>query len=460
MSGTPGSSAWATLKGSAAVAADWWGVSHAAPAASRRAGGRHVAFLAWALPPNTNAGVHRPLSFLRHGTPLGWRFSTFQGETPGNQAQHGEELLAKLPPTVRRTVVAGESRPVSWRLFPRIDGGFADAIAFARVALEALRDDPPDVVLASGPPFHTFVAARWLARAFGVPLVLDYRDEWSECPFDFVSAGPDDRRWERECLREAAAVLFTTESHRTHQLRTFAELTPDRAHVVANGWEPEDFGPLSAPGADGGVDRGAVGGADDGSAPHPSLRLAHVGTLSGHTSPVAFLQRLDELIAADPAWRHALNVEFIGRRSPAADDALRAAACFPLLATVDHVPKREAARRMQTADALLLLCAPELERYLPGKLFDYVAAGRPVLVFGSEGESSRALSDVGLGVFCPAAQPGALGQALMQLRQRRHAPLPPAVQPWLQAHRRDVLARQAFSLIEAACAGAGAKVKP
>lgn len=447
MSGTKASSAWATLAGSAAVAADWWRVSHATSATPRRPGGRHVAFLAWALPPNTNAGVHRPLSFLRHGTPLGWRFSTFQGETPSNQAQHGDELLAKLPNSVRRTVVPGESRPVSWRLFPRIDGGFADAIAFARVALETLRNDPPDVVLASGPPFHTFVAARWLARAFGVPLVLDYRDEWSECPFDFVSAGPDDRRWERDCLRDAAAVIFTTQSHRTHQLQTFSELTPDRAHVVANGWEPEDFEPMPVEGS------GPGPTTRDGGVTSRPLRLSHVGTLSGHTSPVAFLQRLDELIAAEPGWRSGLAVEFIGRRSPAADAALRAAACHPLLSTVDHVPKREAARRMQAADALLLLCAPELERYLPGKLFDYVAAGRPVLVFGSEGESSRALGDIGLGVFCPAAQPDALGQALARLRQQRDAALPPAVQPWLQAHRRDGLARQAFSLLEAVCSG-------
>lgn len=448
MSGTTASSAWVTLKGSAAVAADWWRVAHAAARAPRRAEGRHVAFLAWALPPNTNAGVHRPLSFLRHGTPLGWRFSTFQGETPGNQAQHGDELLAKLPPSVRRTVVPGESRAVSWRLFPHIDGGFADAIAFARVALETLRNDPPDVVLASGPPFHTFVAARWIARAFGVPLVLDYRDEWSECPFDFVSAGPDDRRWERDCLRDAAAVLFTTQSHRTHQLRTFSELRPDRAHVVANGWEPEDF--ERAP-----SEVAGVGGMASKAGETPAaLRLAHVGTLSGHTSPTTFLQRLDELIAAEPDWRNGLAVEFIGRRSPVADAALRSAACHELLSTVDHVPKREAARRMQTADALLLLCAPELERYLPGKLFDYVAAGRPVLVFGSEGESSRALGDIGLGVFCPADEPAALGQALAQLRQRRLAPLPPVMQPWLQAHRRDVLARQAFSLLESVCTDA------
>jgi glycosyltransferase involved in cell wall biosynthesis len=231
---------WLTLAETLRVHAKWRALESAKPV-RRRGSGRHLALLAWALPPNSNAGVHRPLSLLRYGPGAGWRVAAFHGVAPANQRQHGEELRASIPDVVRLCEVAELKLQPSYRATPQIDGGFGNAIAFARHAIATLRDDPPDVVLASGPPFFVFVAARWLARHFGVSLVLDYRDEWSECPFDFVAHGRDDRAWEERCHADAAAVVFTTESHRRHQIAAFAGLEAARTHVLPNGWEPGDF---------------------------------------------------------------------------------------------------------------------------------------------------------------------------------------------------------------------------
>ncbi|WP_375138457.1 glycosyltransferase [Rubrivivax albus] len=347
-------------------------------------------------------------------------------------------MLSRLPDGIRRTVVPDTRRPASWRLFPKVDGSFANAVQAALLAFEHLRNDPPAMVLASGPPFSMFLTARWVARHFGVPLVLDYRDEWTECPFDFVSAGPDDRRYEQACLAEASAVIFTTESHREHQLRTFSGLSRERTHVLPNGWEPEDFAE-------------PVGSATVLPRQGP-LRLAHVGTLSGHTSPRHFVDALDAALASAPEWRQKLRIEFIGRRSPREHADLVQSRNADLISIVDHVPKTEAVQRMQAADALLLLASADLERYLPGKLFDYIAARRPVLVCGWPGESSHALVDqLGMGVLCQPDRPGAMLDALKMLEQRRNSPANSEVESWLNRHRRDVIAQQAFALFGRIC---------
>lgn len=396
---------------------------------------KHLALLAWALPPNSNAGVHRPLSFIRYGVELGWRIDTFQGEVPPNQSQHGDELLGKVPSSVRMHKVPRDTREPSYKFSPRIDGGFKNALTFAQRAVVALANDPPDVVLASGPPFFTFVAGLLTARHFEVPLVLDYRDEWSECPFEFVDSSGNDSWWERKCLAAADAVLFTTESHRQHQLAVFPELSSSRAHLIPNGWEPSDF-------------------LTDGSesvhrkANKSHFVLAHVGTLAGHTPPQGFLLGLEQLLRSSEDWRSRLKVQLIGRRSPAAESTLGSFVFPETLEIVDHVSKRDANRRMQTSDALLLLATPDLQRYLPGKLFDYVAAGRPVLVVGAEGEASRLLERLGVGVLAPACDGEALNHALTKLEQLDMASRQATVQSWLHQHRRDALAQRAFDVLD------------
>lgn len=423
-----------TLIDTAVLGARWLNLERPGVRRARRStSGRHLALFASALPPSTNVGVLRPLSFMRYACSAGWRVDAFCSEPPPTQRQHGDELMARVPREATLHVVPATSREPSYRFFPRVDGDFRNALAYAHHALDSMAGDPPDIVMASAPRFFSFVAALFVARRFGVPLVLDYRDEWTECPFEFVQKDGSDLTWERRCLRHADAVLFTTESHRQHQLATFPELAPNKAHVVSNGWDPDEF--VQSPGAREGAKR-------------RTLSLAYTGSLAGQTPPHDFLASLEQLLTDEPEWIQRIHVQLIGRRGPRAEEATRAFRFPEVLEIIDHVGKREAIRHMQESDALLIISRKGLERYRPAKLFEYLAARRPVLVYGEPGEASQLLEQLGAGILCPPGSAAALRNALLQLSSWDMSTTDATIGQWLREHERPALAARAFAIIE------------
>jgi hypothetical protein len=397
---------------------------------------RRLALFAWALPPASNGGVYRPLSFIQYGSALGWSIDAFHGEVPVEQSQHGQDLLKQVPSDVRMHAVPSSRNHGSYKLTPQIDGGFSNALNTAEIAIERLSANPPSVVLASGPPFYSFVSAAFVARHFSVPLVLDYRDEWSECPFDFVDKHRSNREWESTCLKEAAAVFFTTQSHLEHQLSRFPVLESSRCHLIPNGWEASDFAALER--AD--VRSEMVTN---------KITLAHVGTLAGHTPITPFLRAMDALLSTNTAHYASVRLKLVGRRTPEVDRAVKAFPRKDTLELIDHLPKREANKLMTSADVLVLIASRDLERYLPGKLFDYLAARRPILVFGAEGEASRLVEKLGMGYRVDDdVSPEEFASTLHKLSQLQVQQSEETLGHWLEAHRRDVLARRAFGVLD------------
>ena len=75
-------------------------------------------------------------------------------------------------------------------------------------------------------------------------------------------------------------------------------------------------------------------------------------------------------------------------------------------------PKDLANAMIRDSDVVLLLTPSGMERYIPAKLFEYLASGKPVLVHGSAGEASRIVKELGAGFFIPTGNVSALAEAL------------------------------------------------
>jgi len=393
---------------------------------------RRLLLLAWLFPPTISGGVYRPAALARYAIERGWQVTVVCGPEPAEMSPAGRYMLDYVGPHVEVIRVKPETLRPSWKIFPRVDGGLINALQTFDLVLDAIAAAPPGVIVATGPPFHNFIAARYLGRATGIPYVLDYRDEWTECPFGFVRKGNVDRHYERACLRRADRVVFTTASHLEHQLEVFGDSIRGKCSVIPNGWEPADLGSSTSAAAP--VSAG--------------FRLAFVGTLSDHSSSATFFSAMAQLLDRSPSLRSELRLIFVGQKNHRAKALL---AAFPFqgnLEQIDEVAKPEALRMMRSADALLVINEPALHRYLPGKLYEYLATETPVLVYGDGGEVPALVRRFDAGCVVAAADVDALGSAFDALRTMRGSSREHGVREWLANHTRENLSHRFVDLLE------------
>lgn len=281
------------------------------------------------------------------------------------------------------------------------------------------------------------MAAYFIAKVFGAKLVLDYRDEWTEGP-RVVELGNVDRFWERRCQQSADAVIFATKSIQDLYLKSFHHLDANRCHVLHNGWEPVEFAPHEK------LD-------DSQSGPGRKLTLSYVGYAGPYCPPGNFLDVLTKVLARNRELRDRLQVRFIGHKSPAAMEQF---SCFEnhlpgILDLVEYVARRNAIRVMCESSALLLLNEAHIERALTAKLFEYLASGRPILVYGNTGEIGHLMRELKAGVMVPVNEPDALERALLKLQSTSASRwCAPARDEFLKTHTREVLAKNLFDILE------------
>jgi glycosyltransferase involved in cell wall biosynthesis len=391
---------------------------------------RHALIVVASLPPRFGSGVFRPHSWLRYAEENGWRVSAVTRALDETPSEAGLQLAATIPDSVRIHHTTPLKLKPSHSLFAQLDGGMLTAIEFYLTAVEALADDPPSVVVGTGPSFNAFAAAFFLAQRFGAKLVLDYRDEWSQNPFSFVQYGGFDRWWERRCLKAADAVLFTTKGQLQHTDAAFSGVIGEKGVILTNGWDGQRIYEEVAPRRDG------------------KLEIAFSGLLGRMALPGRFLADCSRVLVENPDLRQKLRLRFIGRRHPEAQQEFEQFDHPDLLELMGQRPQAEADELIRHADALLIMPTPLMARYMPGKMFEYMATGKPILVHGHRGEVQELVTRLGAGLFVEEGGADALAKAFATLVET-----PPSVwnnprrQSWAQQHTRQRLAQRFFDLL-------------
>ncbi len=318
------------------------------------------------------------------------------------------------------------ARIASWIAVP--DG----AVRWARSA-EKTAADPAfgdfDAVLASGPPHSTLVAGARVAASRDIPYVADLRDAWAGYPGRTLPTSwhrSRDERLEREVMSRAAVVTAASDSF-ADEARSYGAT---RAVTITNGYDAADLPERPTR---------EVGGPHSGGL---ALRLAFMGRFYATTDPTS----LFEGIARARAEGVEVTLDVVGPDAPAARATAESLGLGDAVRFLGYQPHARALEIVAEADvAVLTLAALDgTAGVYPGKVFEYLGMGMPVLLVGPpEGVSAHLVREAGAGEVVRPDDPAAVADALRRLAEKTAAGTLPTPEPAvLSRFERRTLARE------------------
>lgn len=434
---------------------------------------KRVLFVAYFFPPLGGAGVQRSLKFVRYLPELGWEPTvlTVRGQdywmadaTLADELGDGVRIVRTASLTglglLRRLMPKQAGAPdkprgsgpmvdllrsiASWCFVPdSYIGWFPFAL---RAAKAELARRPYDLIYTTSSPDSAHLIGRALARDTGLPWIADFRDPWTR-RMAFAPPTALHRRWheqlEASVCREARAITVTAEATRQDFLSLLCELTPEKISVITNGYDESDF-----PDA-----------ADTEVAPKQErMTILHAGQLNPERPARPLLAGLARFLAETPQARDKVQVRFIGAHyagdvTAASElqvrEQVRFEAGLPHKQLVDEIMKA----------SVLLLMEKDCQRgglIIPGKLFEYLRTGRPILGLLPQGETWDLVIRLAAGLCCPTDDASAVAARIGELYRRWRAgdgalPANEVSDKTLRRFERSELTRRLAELFERTC---------
>lgn len=396
------------------------------------------------FPPLAGSGAQRTLGFVNHLDELGWTptvLTVHNGEYQGSFRD--VSLLKRIPEsvTVHRTASVEPVRfakrlrarfsadgegPAGtnaggwsgwrgpgwlrnldpWVLFPdRHIGWFPFALGRA---LSLNRQHALDATYSTSTVVTSHLVAYVLKKLLGKPWVADFQDPWSENgPVHFTSSlhKRAAEQLEYQILRCADRVTVTTESIKQMFIQKYATVSAEKFVVIPMGFEPENFKRLQLP-------------------RRSKFTLTHFGNFYGPRSPGPLLEALGRLVKSHPGMASSVEVLFFGTFDNASMaltmELLERHDLAGIVRVEGTVPYQIGLERVASSDVLLLVTDTGWfgRNLIPGKLFEYLAVGRPILALAPDGQAAQILREAKTGVIVAPDDVGAIADAILALHRR------------------------------------------
>jgi glycosyltransferase involved in cell wall biosynthesis len=287
-----------------------------------------------------------------------------------------------------------------WIFIPDINVGW---LPFAvRRGEQIIKKEGIDVIYATAPIYTSLLIACLLKRRTGKPLVIDFRDPWTQNVFTKYPTKLHrkiEEKLEKYVLMTADYIITATEPMRLKLIEKHPFLK-GKCATITNGFDPEDFKGLTR------------------SPNREKFAITFTGYLYGLRTAKYFLIALKELFKEKNEVKDKIQVLFAGPTSKQTKDLVRDLSPPNVLKLVGYVSHQESLKLMLDSDLLLLIIAPEEPYTYTTKLFEYLGTKRPILALvPPQGVAADLIRSTKAGIIVPPKDTNSIKQAIFKLFQ-------------------------------------------
>lgn len=374
---------------------------------------KKVLIITYYWPPSAGSGVQRWLKFAKYLPQFDWEPIIFTPENPDFDLQD-ESLLAevsgdleviKFPiwePYQLLNKIRGKKEAHPARVMEKSQKSWIEkASIWARANLlvpdprvfwvkpsvrflsELVQQGQFQAIITTGPPHSMHLIGKALKEKHQIPWIADFRDPWSE--WEFLDTLPMNARirkkhqkLEQEVLQQSDAVLTISPTFQADLSR----LSGREIKLLTNGFDPSD-----------------LPAAFEKKKKDPTtFHLVYTGIIDAIRNPIPLLKAFKEEFAETGEQ---VKFTFVGRVSDPVRDYVNVDAWltekveFP-----GYVAHEEVFSFYFQADALVLILTntKNAKGNIPGKLFEYMSTGIPILALGDpKGDSAKIIKSTKAG---------------------------------------------------------------
>jgi len=363
-------------------------------------------FLTYFWPPSGKATLHWPLKIIKYIPQHNWQPTvvTVKEET---FTQKDESLLKEVNPDLKviktkvfepfniykkfigkdsnEILIASEtiskenkSLPHRISIWIRMNLFIPDArIGWYPFAVKELKNilqqNSYDAIVSIGPPHSTHLIANKISKLFKLPFIPIFIDPWLDIIYykEFKRSKLTlsiDKHFEKKVLNDSSHIIFITKSMKEDYVNKYS-FVKDKSSVLYWGYNEDDFQE---------IEKSIVPSSNK-----EEKILLHAGNIFDYQNPKYLWKAIKEQIENG----NNLKIKFIGTVSPGIKKNINENGLDSYTDYKGFLSYSDMIKELLQAD-YLLVCATE-KRHIPGKLFEYLRAGKPILAFGDDNDEVK-----------------------------------------------------------------------